>query len=330
MFEGERVFYSNNRSDPHGFEAEEGGPASLPSLKQARLFFEQYLHHGSGALRRKLLAEAEKSSKCLLELDLFDLIEYQHRVQPADLECVNTPLCGRDRHRAPPDFAHRLARCLRERPLVYLPVCEKACEEIAAKSAIVQGAPEGPQGLSGKRQRAFDVQINLVDSGKKPTPIRSLLSQQQEQFVVTTGIVISCKAPMSRMQKITIQCRFCNHKLTIHAAEWREQPQMPRFCRASELAGSAQGDSDLGCKNKPEPYFIVSNECTFLDVQLLKMQELPEDVPTGDMPRHLLLNASRFLVDEATAGDRLIVSGVLTTEVGPGVPNFATERYGRR
>lgn len=27
-----------------------------------------------------------------------------------------------------------------------------------------------------------------------------------------------------------------------------------------------------------EPYFIVSNECSFVDVQLLKMQELPEDV----------------------------------------------------
>ncbi|CDJ47682.1 DNA replication licensing factor, putative [Eimeria brunetti] len=267
MFEGERVYYSNTRSDPHGFEADDGGPDSLPSLKQARLFFEQYLHHGSGALRRKLLAEAEKSTKCLLELDLFDLIEYQHRVQPADLECVNTPLCARDRHRAPPDFAHRLARCLRERPLVYLPVCEKACEEIAAKSAIVQGAAEGP---ASKRERTFDVQINLIDSGKKPIPIRSLLSNQQEHFVVTTGIVISCKAPMSRMQ---------------------------------------------------DPYFIVSNECTFVDVQLLKMQELPEDVPTGDMPRHLLLNASRFLVDEATAGDRLLISGVLTTELGSHAPS---------
>lgn len=324
MFEGERVYYSNNRSDPHGFEAEDGGPDSLPSLKQARLFFEQYLHHGSGALRRKLLAEAEKNTKCLLELDLFDLIEYQHRVQPADLECVNTPLCGRDRHRAPPDFAHRLARCLRERPLVYLPVCEKACEDIAAKSAIVQGASDGP---ASKRERTFDVQINLIDSSKKPTAIRSLLSHQQEHFVVTTGIVISCKAPMSRMQKITIQCRFCNHKLVIHAAEWREQPQMPRFCRFSELMGPGQGESDLGCKNKPEPYFIVSSECTFVDVQLLKMQELPEDVPTGDMPRHLLLNASRFLVDEATAGDRLLISGVLTTDAGSNAPSFAAERY---
>lgn len=245
MFEGERVYYSNNRSDPHGFEAEDGGPDSLPSLKQARLFFEQYLHHGSGALRRQLLAEAEKSTKCLLELDLFDLIEYQHRVQPADLECVNTPLCGRDRHRAPPDFAHRLARCLRERPLVYLPVCEKACEEIAAKGAIVQGASDGPP---SKRERTFDVQINLIDSSKKPTPIRSLLSHQQEHFVVTTGIIISCKAPMSRMQvrnaPLASECvgaRSPDTSVDIHAQQTKDVLSFAdaySFYSAEDLTGT--------------------------------------------------------------------------------------------
>lgn len=198
MFDGERVFYSNNRTDPHGFEVEDNGPDSLPSLKQARLFFEQYVHHGSAALKRKLLAEVERHSRCLLELDLSDMLQYQHRVQAADLECINTPLCPRDRHRAPPDFAQRLARCLRERPLVYLPVCEKACVDLAQKSAIVQGAGDGF--AKQQQQRPLDVQINLIDSGRQPTAIRGLLSQQQEQFVVTTGIVVSCKAPQSRMQ----------------------------------------------------------------------------------------------------------------------------------
>ena len=51
-------------------------------------------------------------------------------------------------------------------------------------------------------------------------------------------------------------------------------------------------------------------------------------VPTGDMPRHLLLNASRFLVDEATAGDRLLISGVLTTEAGPNASTFTSDRHG--
>lgn len=204
MFEGGHVYFSKNRSDPHGFEAEDGTANSLPSLKQARLFFEQYLHHGSGELKRRLLAEVERSSKCLLELDLADLMEYQHRVQPADLQCVSTPFCERQSHRAPQDFAQRLARCLRERPLVYVPVCEKACEEIAEKSAIVQG--DATQ--SEKATQRFQVQINLIDSSTQPTPIRSLLSQQQEQFVVTAGIVISCKAPASRLQVILVLRRF--------------------------------------------------------------------------------------------------------------------------
>lgn len=37
-----------------------------------------------------------------------------------------------------------------------------------------------------------------------------------------------------------------------------------------------------------EPYFIVTNECTFVDVQLLKMQELPEDVKQLPTSQHLI------------------------------------------
>lgn len=44
-------------------------------------------------------------------------------------------------------------------------------------------------------------------------------------------------------------------------------------------------------------------------------------VPTGDMPRHMQLNCTRFLTDQAFPGDRLIIHGVLTTNL--------TSPYGR-
>lgn len=56
-------------------------------------------------------------------------------------------------------------------------------------------------------------------------------------------------------------------------------------------AGQGQGQA------KPcpvDPYIIIPDQCEYVDQQILKLQELPEDVPTGEMPRHVLLCMDRY------------------------------------
>merc|ERR1719214_283718 len=51
----------------------------------------------------------------------------------------------------------------------------------------------------------------------------------------------------------------------------------------------------------------------------MKLQELPESVPVGEMPRSITLLADRGLVDRCTAGTRVTVVGIFTaTESSPG------------
>ncbi|PHJ21246.1 dna replication licensing factor mcm5, partial [Cystoisospora suis] len=351
--EGEPIYFNTSRLEEGGFSSSTPSalllPSSLPSIQQMKFYFRQYLHHGGGELKRRLLAEAEKNDSCLLHVDLSDLKSYQHHIEEADLKCVDTPYCKKRQHAAPPDFAHQLVKGLTQRPLVYLPVCEKVCEDVIEKSAILShhsrllgggralggGGQNDPLGRG--RRGLVQVQINLMDTSAAHTPIRHLLSRQQEQFIVTTGIIVSSRPPACRLQTVVIQCRYCNHKMILPLPEWREQLQLPRFCLYSQNRVSSQSGAgglggigggggeqdlgDLGCRNKPDPYFIVTNECSFVDVQSLKLQELPEDVPTGDMPRHMQLNCTRFLTDQAFPGDRLIIHGVLTTNI--------TSPYGR-
>jgi DNA replication licensing factor MCM5 len=42
-----------------------------------------------------------------------------------------------------------------------------------------------------------------------------------------------------------------------------------------------------------DPYVIVHDKCSFVDSQVLKLQEAPDMVPVGDLPRHTILNADR-------------------------------------
>ncbi len=43
---------------------------------------------------------------------------------------------------------------------------------------------------------------------------------------------------------------------------------------------------------------VIADQSTFMDQQTLKLQETPEDVPTGEMPRHIMLSVERHLVDK--------------------------------
>merc|ERR1719265_1771405 len=67
------------------------------------------------------------------------------------------------------------------------------------------------------------------------------------------------------------------------------------------------------------PFQLVTELCTFTDQHCMKLQELPESVPVGEMPRSITLLADRYLVDRCTAGTRLTVVGIFTaTEGSPG------------
>jgi DNA replication licensing factor MCM5 len=55
-----------------------------------------------------------------------------------------------------------------------------------------------------------------------------------------------------------------------------------------------------------------TEKCEFLDQQILKLQEAPELIPTGEMPRTVLLTADRLLTDQCTPGNRVKIVGILT------------------
>lgn len=49
---------------------------------------------------------------------------------------------------------------------------------------------------------------------------------------------------------------------------------------------------------------------TMLDYQVLKLQETPEDIPQGEMPRHLTVYCERMLCEKVAPGARVIVLGI--------------------
>ena len=44
---------------------------------------------------------------------------------------------------------------------------------------------------------------------------------------------------------------------------------------------------------------------------MMKLQEAPENIPTGEMPRSLVMVVDRELTDKVTPGNRVKVVGIL-------------------
>jgi DNA replicative helicase MCM subunit Mcm2 (Cdc46/Mcm family) len=45
-----------------------------------------------------------------------------------------------------------------------------------------------------------------------------------------------------------------------------------------------------------DPYMIIHPKCSFVDHQTLKLQEAPDMVPVGELPKHMLLSADRYVL----------------------------------
>ncbi|GIX62822.1 DNA replication licensing factor MCM5, putative [Babesia caballi] len=303
-------------------------PSSLPSLDNVYTYFSSFLNAYSadslqqGKLKRVLL-ENIKNNNYLLEVKLDDLFQFQNVVERnpnREEDSIAHRLKNLQMNQPdgvsfsvgngvslPATYAGELVRVLTERPLIYLSTIERACYDVCKLH----------HKFDDEEESCHFIQINLLNTFCKPTPIRSLLAAKQERFVVVPGIIVQAYRPQHKMKTLTIQCRFCDHKMKLDVPLWISRPQIPRTCRyAATLKANggeaANMDNQLGCFKAQNPYVVLPNECQFVDVQTLKLQELAEDVPTGDMPRHLQLNVTRYLCDKMIPGDRVLVHGVLT------------------
>ena len=57
---------------------------------------------------------------------------------------------------------------------------------------------------------------------------------------------------------------------------------------------------------------MLAERAECVDQQTLKVQERPEDVPTGDLPRSMMALVDRKLVGSVSPGTRVTVVGILS------------------
>ena len=155
------------------------------------------------------------------------------------------------------------------------------------------------------------VQI-LVKSGLNMLQFRELSATTMNKLVRVPGIVISASVLSSRATKLHLQCKACHSTKILYPPSGLggigsgSDRGLPRRCDAPEPEGQK--------KECPlDPYLIIHSKSIFADHQTLKLQEAPDMVPVGELPRHMLLSVDRNLTGKVVPGSRVVVTGVFST-----------------
>jgi replicative DNA helicase Mcm len=69
---------------------------------------------------------------------------------------------------------------------------------------------------------------------------------------------------------------------------------------------------DPKCTSKD--FTIQPDKSRFIDFQIARLQELPEDLPPGQLPHYVDVTIKQDLVDNARPGDRIILTGIVRIE----------------
>ncbi|CAJ0581805.1 unnamed protein product, partial [Mesorhabditis spiculigera] len=192
-------------------------------------------------------------------------------------------------------FDEDAAQKLRTAPVRFMPALEEAAKIVADE--VTRPRPDGQEEME-------DIQVTLT-LDEYPSTIRKVKSSQVSQIVKISGIIIASSQVRAKATKISLQCRQCRHTVgDVRIKAGFDGYSLPRQCGAPQAGQSQRCPLD--------PYVILPDKCVCVDFQTLKLQENPEDVPHGEMPRHLPLYVDRYLTDQVYPGCRVTIVGVFS------------------
>jgi len=126
------------------------------------------------------------------------------------------------------------------------------------------------------------------------TPLRRIGADHIGHLIMARGIIVRASSITPLVIKATFRCSVCGEMN--HIEQSGQTIQRPQKC--------------LACDNR-KGFELVPRESVFIDSQNISIQERPEDLPPGQLPRSIHVELKDDLVDIARPGDRITLTGFI-------------------
>jgi len=181
-------------------------------------------------------------------------------------------------------FNEKLSHLIVEEPLKYLPALNRA----AYKQLQVED-PEYASTIKEFKARIF----NLPEK----VPIREVRSNHLRKLIAIDGIIVRASAIKPMLKTAVFRCRSCGTRYYVEQDS--SKLKVPEKC------------TSIQCRGRRSRFELVEEESEYIDYQLIGVQEKPEDLPPGQLPRIIDVGLKGDIVDRARPGDRVIITGIL-------------------
>ena len=139
--------------------------------------------------------------------------------------------------------------------------------------------------------------------------LREINADLINKLVSISGMVVRSSEVKPLAKKVAYKCTNCN---TVTEAQLKglvmKRPVKCPACSEKEL--EMDPESSL-----------------FIDFQLVRLQELPEDLPAGQLPHYIEVTVMSDLVDQCRPGDRIILTGIIRIEQEQLAPQAKTSLF---
>lgn len=175
-------------------------------------------------------------------------------------------------------------------------------------AAYAQLQIEDPEYAEKIETEAVTVRIvRLLETAQ----LRKLGSNHIGKLVMIEGIVVRSTPVRPMVMQAVFRCKRCGEITPVN--------QTGPFLRAPFVC------TNPSCRAKG-PFDFIQEESTFIDSQELRIQERPEDLPPGQLPRSLNIKLiGSEIVDVARPGDHVSIAGTVRA-VAPTLPTVGKLR----
>ncbi|BGP15822.1 MCM DNA helicase complex subunit [Rhodosporidiobolus nylandii] len=192
------------------------------------------------------------------------------------------------------DYDREFCDGLLKEPAAWLPAADAALKDMAINSS---------NDRMGEVLKQETFYVGFKGSfGENHTTPRTLKSDKLGKMICLEGIVTRCNLVRPKMQQ---SVHYCDVTRNFHTRIYTDRLSSAAASGAP-VSSSAYPQTDAD----GNPLEIEHGLSTFMDHQMIMIQEMPERAPAGQLPRSVEVVMEDDLVDRCKPGDRIQIVGV--------------------
>lgn len=142
--------------------------------------------------------------------------------------------------------------------------------------------------------------VRITNLSSDAINLRKIRSIHLNKFINVKGIVVRTTSVKPQLSIARFRCNSDSCNELIDVIQLNNKFTKPRRC------------TNPSCNNT-NSFTFLPKDSMYQDWQKIRIQETPEELPAGQLPRHIESILLNDLVDTVRPGDRVIINGIIET-----------------